>query len=99
MPDHLDQSTDFAVQDHLATAELSHPVSVVDSRPNDPPKRKLPPLAPRKKTHFAEEFDDQEERGRRNTSADALRMKSPVIVELRTNVIVRALAFSLLVAC
>lgn len=89
IPDHLaalQQATDFPVQDHMATAELSHPIAVVDARPNDEPKRKPPPPAARKKTHFADGFADSE--GGQNTQADALRIKSPVIVELQTNVIV-----------
>jgi len=83
----LDQSTYLPLQDHMATAELSRPVAVVDARPNEEPKRKSPPLAPKKKTHFADGFARPE--GGQTNAADAQRMKSPVIVELSTNVIVR----------
>jgi hypothetical protein len=88
----LKQSANFPLQD-MATADMSHAVVASDPRPNEEAKRKSPPPAPKKKTHFVGGFGLQED-GRTN-SADALRMRSPVIVELRTNVIVCASISSL----
>jgi hypothetical protein len=78
-----EQSIDLPLRDHMASPEPARAVS--DAAAHQNVKRTSPP-APRKKTHFAEQLGLAED-GVSN-SADALRIKSPVIVELRTNVIV-----------
>jgi hypothetical protein len=89
LDDHCDpeQSAHPPLQDQMATAELSPPLAASNVRQNQEMKRKSPPLTHKKKTHFVEDFGYTEEVD--TNSADSLRMKSPVIVELRTNVIVR----------